>query len=81
MFEFDNVEFEFEEEVFFEIVKKVIECKIGVCGFCFIIEGIMFDVMFELFFCDDIEKCVIIGVIVIYGELFCFLLKDGIEVS
>lgn len=81
MLELDDVEFDFEDEVLFEIVKKVIEWKIGVCGLCFIIEGIMFDVMFDLLFCDDIEKCVIIGVIVVDGEVLCFVLKDGIVVG
>lgn len=38
MLEFDDVEFEFELIVLIEIVKEVIECKIGVCGFCLIIE-------------------------------------------
>lgn len=64
MFEFDDVEFEFEDEVLVEIFKKVIECKIGVCGLCLIIEGIMLDVMFDFFLCDDIIKCIIIGEIV-----------------
>lgn len=72
--EFDDVELEFEEGVLIEIVKKVIECKMGVCGFCFIIEGLMFDVMFEFLFCKDIEKCIFIKEIVVDNELLKLVL-------
>lgn len=51
-------------------MKKVIECNIGVWGFCFIIEEIMMDVMFDIFLNENIEKVIIIKEVVeLFGEL------------
>lgn len=69
----EDVEFEFCEDVFSVIVYKVMECKIGVCGLCLIVEGVLFDIMYELFLMDDVSK-VVIDEIVIKGELDLILI-------
>lgn len=48
LFALDNIELEFEQEVFDEIVNKAIELKIGARGLRSLCETIMNDVMFEL---------------------------------
>lgn len=60
MLELDNVELEFFEEVLFVISEKVIECKIGVCGLCLIIEEVLIDIMYDVFFFENVSKVVII---------------------
>lgn len=56
----DGVKLIFQFEVYEYIVDKVVEYKLGVCGLCFIVEIIMMDVMFEIFFEDQKEYEVIL---------------------
>lgn len=60
MLELDNVDLEFIEEVLLVISEKVIERKIGVCGLCLIIEELLIDIMFDVFFNENVMKVVII---------------------
>ncbi len=59
LFEFDNVELEFEQEALETIVDKAIERKTGARGLRSIIEEIMRDIMFEIPSNSNIEKCII----------------------
>lgn len=62
----------FELGVLFVIVKEVIKCNIGVWGLCVIIEGIMFEIMYEVFLCEDVMNCVIIEEVVEKRVVFEF---------
>lgn len=59
LFNLEGVDLEFCDEVLDVIVKKVMVCKIGVCGLCFIVEVVLFDIMYDLSFMEDVEKVVI----------------------
>lgn len=59
LFEFDNVELEFEQEALEKIVDKAIERNTGARGLRSIIEEIMRDIMFEIPSNPKIEKCTI----------------------
>ena len=69
LFEFDNVELEFEQEALELIAQKAIERNTGARGLRSIIEDIMRDIMFEIPSNPKIEKCIITKETV----------KDGIE--
>lgn len=70
------MEFGFIDDVLVMIVKKVVECCIGVCGLCLIFEGILFDMMFDLFSMDGVDE-VMIDKDVVGGikELVCVYIK------
>lgn len=78
---FDDIKLEFELEVLKVIAVKVIECNIGVWGFCLIIEEIMMDVMFDVFLDESIEKVIIIKMVVEgIGKLIIIYNKKDKEV-
>ena len=68
LFEFDDVELEFEKEALEAIVDKAIERKTGARGLRSILEEIMRDVMFEIPSNPQIERCVITKETVENGE-------------
>lgn len=55
----DEVDLIFEEEVIKEIVRFVLEWKIGVRGLRVIIEDFCLDIMFDLFKFKGLEVCII----------------------
>lgn len=55
----DEVDLIFEEEVIKEIVKFVLERKMGVRGLRVIIEDFCLDIMFDLFKFKGLEVCII----------------------
>ena len=59
LFEYDNVELEFEQEALEAIVDRAIERKTGARGLRSIIEDIMRDIMFEIPSNPNIEKCIV----------------------
>ena len=59
LFEYDNVELEFEKEALELIVDKAIERNTGARGLRSIIEDIMRDIMFDITSNPNIEKCII----------------------
>ncbi len=59
LFEYDNVELEFEQEALELIVDKAIERNTGARGLRSIIEDIMRDIMFDIPSNPKIEKCII----------------------
>ena len=59
LFEYDNVELEFEKEALELIVDKAIERNTGARGLRSIIEDIMRDIMFDIPSNPKIEKCII----------------------
>jgi len=59
LFEYDNVELEFEQEALEAIVDKAIERKTGARGLRSILEEIMRDIMFEIPSNSNIEKCIL----------------------
>ncbi len=59
LFQYDNVELEFEPEALELIVDKAIERKTGARGLRAIVEDIMRDIMFEIPSNPKIEKCII----------------------
>ena len=59
LFEYDNVELEFEQDALELIVDKAIERNTGARGLRSIIEDIMRDIMFDIPSNPNIEKCII----------------------
>ena len=59
LFEYDNVELEFEQEALEAIVDRAIERKTGARGLRSIIEDIMRDIMFEIPSNPNIGKCIV----------------------
>ncbi len=59
LFDYDNVELQFEQEALETIVDKAIERKTGARGLRSIIEETMTDIMFEIPSNSKIEKCII----------------------
>ncbi len=59
LFEYDNVELEFEKEALELIVDKAIQRNTGARGLRSIIEDIMRDIMFDIPSNPEIEKCII----------------------
>ena len=59
LFEYDNVELEFEKDALDLIVDKAIERNTGARGLRSILEDIMLDVMFDIPSNPNIEKCII----------------------
>lgn len=59
LFQYDNVELEFDNDALDAIVDKAIERKTGARGLRAIIEDIMRDIMFEIPSNPKIEKCII----------------------
>ena len=59
LFEYDNVELEFEQDALELIVDKAIERNTGARGLRSIVEDIMRDIMFDIPSNPNIEKCII----------------------
>ena len=59
LFQYDNVELDFEQEALNAIVDKAIERKTGARGLRAILEDIMRDIMFEIPSTPNISKCII----------------------
>ena len=59
LFEFENVELEFQEEAVLEIAKKAIKEKTGARGLRSILENILLKTMFELPDKEDVLKVTI----------------------
>ena len=68
LFEYDNVELDFDKDALNAIVDKAIERKTGARGLRAIIEEIMRDIMFEIPSNPKIEKCIITKATVENGE-------------
>jgi ATP-dependent Clp protease ATP-binding subunit ClpX len=59
LFKMENVDLEFEEDVFDIVVEKASERKTGARGLRSIVEGFMTDIMFKLPSLSGIKKCII----------------------
>ena len=68
LFEYDDVELEFEQEALEAIVEKAIERNTGARGLRAIIEEIMRDIMFDIPSNPTIEKCIITKETVLDGK-------------
>jgi len=77
LFEFDNVELEFEKEALELIVDKAMERKTGARGLRSIIEDIMRDIMFEIPSNPKIEKCIITKETVLEGKKPKLILNEN----
>ena len=68
LFEYDDVELEFEQEALEAIVEKAIERNTGARGLRAIIEEIMRDIMFDIPSNPTIEKCIVTKETVLEGK-------------
>jgi ATP-dependent Clp protease ATP-binding subunit ClpX len=59
MFEFDNVELDFEQDALVEVAKEAMERATGARGLRSILETAMMDVMYEIPSNEDIKKVTI----------------------
>ena len=80
LFEYDNVELEFEEDALNAIVDKAIERKTGARGLRAIVEDIMRDIMFEIPSNPKIEKCIITKATVENGEAPKLIINNNREI-
>lgn len=74
----ENVDFVFEDLVLCVVVKKVLDCNMGVRGLCFILENMLFEIMYDLLSCIDVgivvvNEDVINGMVVLLFKLECLL--------
>ena len=68
LFDFDNVDLEFEPDAIEAIAEKTIERNIGARGLRSIIEEIMTDIMFEIPSMKNVKTCIITKACVTDGE-------------
>lgn len=80
LFQYDNVELEFEPEALNAIVDKAIERKTGARGLRAIVEDIMRDIMFEIPSNPKIEKCIITKSTVENGEAPKLIINNNREI-
>ena len=80
LFQYDNVELEFEQEALELIVDKAIERKTGARGLRAIIEDIMRDIMYEIPSNPKIEKCIITKETVEKGEPPKIIINNNREI-
>ena len=80
LFQYDNVELDFEQEALNAIVDKAIERKTGARGLRAILEDIMRDIMFEIPSNPKIEKCLITKATVENGEAPKLIINNNREV-
>ena len=80
LFQYDNVELEFEQEALELIVDKAIERKTGARGLRAIIEDIMRDIMYEIPSDPKIEKCIITKETVEKGEPPKIIINNNREI-
>ncbi len=80
LFQYDNVELEFEQEALNSIVDKAIERKTGARGLRAIVEDIMRDIMFEIPSNPKIEKCIITKETVENGEAPKIIINNNREI-
>ena len=59
LFEFDDVELEFEDDAIETIADKALERKVGARGLRSIMESVMMDVMYQIPSDESIRKCII----------------------
>lgn len=76
LFDLEDKQLSFIEDVFKVIVCCVIECKIGVCGLCFIFEEILLDMMFDLSGMDSVIEVVVNEEVVILDVVFLMIYVD-----
>ena len=81
LFEYDNVELEFEKEALEAIVEKAIERNTGARGLRAIIEEIMRDIMFDIPSNPTIEKCIITKETVIEGKEPQLIINENKQVK
>ena len=79
LFQYDNVELEFEPDALNSIVDKAIERKTGARGLRAIVEDIMRDIMFEIPSNPKIEKCIITRATVENGEAPKLIINNNRE--
>ena len=80
LFEYDNVELDFDKDALNAIVDKAIERKTGARGLRAIIEEIMRDIMFEIPSNPKIEKCIITKATVENGEAPKLIINNNREI-
>ncbi len=81
LFEYDNVELEFEQEALELIVDKAIERNTGARGLRSIIEDIMRDIMFDIPSNPKIEKCIVTKETVAEGKMPKLIINEQKEDS
>lgn len=77
LFQYDNVELEFEEEAITEIAKEAIKRGTGARGLRAIMEQCMLDVMYEIPNRQDVKKVIVTKNCVSKGERPIVVMSDG----
>ena len=81
LFEYDDVDLQFEKEALEAIVDKAIERKTGARGLRAIVEEIMRNIMFEIPSNPKIEKCIITKDTVVNGDAPKIIINNNKDTS
>ncbi|MBI2712190.1 MAG: ATP-dependent Clp protease ATP-binding subunit ClpX [Bdellovibrio sp.] len=77
LFEYDDVQLEFEEEALQAVAKEAIKRNTGARGLRAILEQAMLEVMYDLPAKSHVKKCVVTKNVVLKGERPVMMLADG----
>ncbi|MGK5088664.1 ATP-dependent Clp protease ATP-binding subunit ClpX [Bdellovibrionota bacterium FG-2] len=81
LFEYDNVQLEFEQDALEAVAKEAIKRNTGARGLRAILEQAMLEVMYELPAKTNIKKCIVTQNTILKGERPIMVLSDGAEVG
>ncbi len=81
LFEYDDVELQFEKDALDAIVDKAIERKTGARGLRAIVEEIMKNIMYEIPSNPKVEKCIITKETVVNGDAPKIIINNNKETS
>jgi ATP-dependent Clp protease ATP-binding subunit ClpX len=81
LFEYDDVQLEFEEDALHAVAKEAIKRNTGARGLRAILEQSMLEVMYELPAKSNVKKCIVTKNVVLKGERPIMLLADGTELA
>ncbi len=79
LFELENVELKFTDEVLMAIAKKALERKSGARGLRAILESVMLDIMYDIPSIPEIRECIVNEEVVTKGESPMLLYENQAE--
>jgi ATP-dependent Clp protease ATP-binding subunit ClpX len=81
LFEYDNVQLEFEQDALIAVAKEAIKRNTGARGLRAILEQSMLEVMYELPAKGNVKKCVVTEDVVLKGQRPIMILTDAADTA
>ncbi|MCM2276546.1 MAG: ATP-dependent Clp protease ATP-binding subunit ClpX [Oligoflexia bacterium] len=81
LFEYDDVQLEFEPDALEAVAKEAIKRNTGARGLRAILEQAMLEVMYELPAKPNVKKCIVTKSVILKGERPVMLMADGTEAA